>query len=247
MFGRRFAYEFGEGDSTPWERLRAWKHLHHHHSREALAWHMRRKLFGHEGPFGPNGPFGPGGPQGAEGFPGPGKRFFGRGDLKYALLELLQERPMHGYEMMKELQDRSGGVYTPSPGSIYPTLQMLQDRGFVMTEDREGKKIYTITDAGRTFLAEARPEGRGEPDEEGRGRPFPAERGPARFWHGRHEAHPEMMAFWQELRTIGPLFGSAIQAARRDPEKMRRLQKLFAEMRTKLAAIIGDTEDVDFS
>lgn len=79
---------------------------------------------------------------------------FERGGLKYALLELLQERPKHGYEMMKELEERMGGFYAPSAGAIYPTLQLLEDRGWVNVETVEGKKIYTITDAGRQAVQE---------------------------------------------------------------------------------------------
>jgi hypothetical protein len=80
---------------------------------------------------------------------------FERGYLKYALLDLLQERPKHGYEMMKDLEERMGGFYAPSAGAIYPTLQMLEDRGWATSETVEGKKVYTITDAGRSALAEA--------------------------------------------------------------------------------------------
>jgi len=79
---------------------------------------------------------------------------FGRGDLKYALLGLLQEHPKHGYEMIKDLEERSGGFYSPSAGAIYPTLQLLEDRGWVSVEVVEGKKVYTITDAGRQALSE---------------------------------------------------------------------------------------------
>ena len=80
---------------------------------------------------------------------------FERGYLKYALLDLLQEHPKHGYEMMKDLQERMGGFYAPSAGAIYPTLQMLEDRGWASSETQEGKKVYTITDEGRRALAEA--------------------------------------------------------------------------------------------
>src|SRR6266852_3133281 len=76
---------------------------------------------------------------------GEGGRFFGRGDVKFALLELLRERPMHGYEMMKALEEKSGGFYRPSPGSVYPTLQMLEDGGLVTSNEVEGKKVYSIT------------------------------------------------------------------------------------------------------
>ena len=86
---------------------------------------------------------------------GQGPRMFERGYLKYALLDLLQEHPKHGYEMMKDLQERMGGFYAPSAGAIYPTLQMLEDRGWASSETQEGKKVYTITDEGRRALAEA--------------------------------------------------------------------------------------------
>src|SRR5579863_4637910 len=131
---RRFAYQFQgpaqEGWTPPW--LRDEEHRQHRGMHQGpfggRGWRgphffaMRHGPFGRGGPFGPQGPFGP---------MGEGQRFFGRGDVKFALLELLQERPMHGYEMMKALEERSGGFYTPSPGSIYPTLQMLEEGGYV--------------------------------------------------------------------------------------------------------------------
>lgn len=59
---------------------------------------------------------------------------------------------MHGYDLMKELEDRSGGMWRPSPGSIYPTLQLLEDEGLLKAEEQDGKRVYAITDAGRTEL-----------------------------------------------------------------------------------------------
>lgn len=79
-------------------------------------------------------------------------RVFARGDLKYMILELLSEGPMHGYEVMRRLEEESGGCYSPSPGSVYPTLQMLEDQGHVVSEAADGKRVYRITDAGRAFL-----------------------------------------------------------------------------------------------
>lgn len=82
-----------------------------------------------------------------------GKRYFGRGGVKVALLKLLQGEPMHGYQMMKALEMQSGGLYMPSAGSIYPTLQMLEERGFVaVKEEDSGKKVYMITGQGRSAL-----------------------------------------------------------------------------------------------
>ena len=82
--------------------------------------------------------------------------WFGAGDLKYVILKMLAERPMHGYEVMNALEQRTQGCYRPSPGSVYPTLQWLEDEGLVRIEETDGKKVYHVTDAGRAFLAEHR-------------------------------------------------------------------------------------------
>lgn len=79
---------------------------------------------------------------------------FERGDLKFAILRLISEKPMHGYELMQALEDESGGGYKPSPGSIYPTLQMLEDEGLLSSQEDNGKKIYEITDEGKAYLEE---------------------------------------------------------------------------------------------
>jgi DNA-binding PadR family transcriptional regulator len=82
-------------------------------------------------------------------------RLFEQGDLKYVILRLLEEKPRHGYEIIKELEDRFGGAYSPSPGTVYPTLTMLEDLGYARaTAEEGGRKIYEITDAGRAYLAE---------------------------------------------------------------------------------------------
>lgn len=83
--------------------------------------------------------------------------WFESGDLKYVILDLLKDRPMHGYEVMKELEQRTRGCYKPSPGSVYPTLQWLEDEGLVRGEEQDGKKVYAVTDAGRAFLEEHKP------------------------------------------------------------------------------------------
>src|SRR6267378_8009519 len=86
--------------------------------------------------------------------PGPGDRPFGRGDLKYVILELLKDQPRHGYDIIRALEERMRGAYRPSPGSVYPTLQMLEDLGYVTSSQQEGKKVYAITDEGRRYLVE---------------------------------------------------------------------------------------------
>ena len=81
-------------------------------------------------------------------------KIFERGDLKFVILRLISKRPMHGYEVMKALEEESKGYYRPSPGSVYPTLQMLDDEGYVTVEEQKGKKTYTITDEGLAYLDE---------------------------------------------------------------------------------------------
>jgi len=74
--------------------------------------------------------------------------------MKYVILKVLRDKPMHGYEVMKALEEETSGCYKPSPGTVYPTLQMLEDESLVKSSDVEGKKVYTITDAGIAFLEE---------------------------------------------------------------------------------------------
>lgn len=81
-------------------------------------------------------------------------RVFERGDLKFVILRLVSDKPMHGYEVMQALEEESCGWYQASPGSVYPTLQMLEDEGLVTSREEEGKKVYEITDAGREYLDE---------------------------------------------------------------------------------------------
>jgi DNA-binding PadR family transcriptional regulator len=83
---------------------------------------------------------------------GPGRRFFRQGEVRLALLSLLKDSPAHGYELMKRLEERSGGMYQASAGTVYPVLQQLEDEGLVRTKDEDGKKVYHLTDAGREEL-----------------------------------------------------------------------------------------------
>jgi DNA-binding PadR family transcriptional regulator len=94
-----------------------------------------------------------GGPGGRRG--GFRARMFEQGDLKYVILQLLSEKPRHGYEIIKALEEKLGGTYSPSPGAVYPTLTMLEDLGYARaTVEEGGKKIYEITPEGREYLDE---------------------------------------------------------------------------------------------
>ncbi|TQF05688.1 helix-turn-helix transcriptional regulator [Kitasatospora acidiphila] len=104
-------------------------------------------------PMPPGGPFG-GGPFGGFG-PHRGGRGRGRhgrarrGDVRASLLALLKERPMHGYEMITEIGERTGGAWRPSPGSVYPTLQLLEEEGLIEAQESSGKRLFTLTGTGR--------------------------------------------------------------------------------------------------
>jgi DNA-binding PadR family transcriptional regulator len=126
-------------------------------SREAFAdWHAarhqlreaRQRMRGFGGPGG----FGPGG------FGGFGRRQGGRmrrGGTQVAILALLAEQPMHGYQIIQELATRSGGAWTPGAGSVYPALEQMEAMGLITGDQQEDKRVYTITDKGRQ-LAESR-------------------------------------------------------------------------------------------
>ena len=77
----------------------------------------------------------------------------GRGDVRAAVLALLDEQPMHGYQVIQELAERSGGAWTPSPGSVYPALQMLQDQDLVTASEADGKRVFSLTKAGKDEAA----------------------------------------------------------------------------------------------
>jgi DNA-binding PadR family transcriptional regulator len=101
----------------------------------------------HSGPWSWN----PGGRRGG----GRRWRMFGQGDLKYVILQMLSEKPRHGYEIIKELEERFGGTYAPSAGTVYPTLSLLEDMGYASVSLEEGgRKVYAITDEGRKYLEE---------------------------------------------------------------------------------------------
>jgi DNA-binding PadR family transcriptional regulator len=84
------------------------------------------------------------------------RQWFNSGDMKYVILKLLKDKPRHGYEVMKELEEQLHGCYSASPGTVYPTLQWLEDEGLVRAKEVEGKKVYEITDLGLKFLEEHR-------------------------------------------------------------------------------------------
>jgi DNA-binding PadR family transcriptional regulator len=189
---------------------------------------------GHDGPFGPG--FGPGfgrgfGPGGfGFGF-GPGPRGRGRGrgghgrrgrrgDVRAAILALLAERPMHGYEMIQEIAERSQDLWRPSPGSVYPTLQLLVDEGLITGTETEGsKKLFELTDAGKAA----------------------AEKVETPPWdeiaEGVDPAHLNLRA------AVGQLFGAVAQSAHAaSAEQQQRIIEIVNNARREIYTILGEDD-----
>src|SRR4029453_1988397 len=149
--------------------------------------------------------------------PGRGRHRVRRGDVRSAILALLDDRPMHGYEMITELEERTGGRWRPSAGSIYPTLQLLEDEGLVSAEEVEGRKVYSLTEAGK----EAAPE---QTDE-------------ARPWEEGDEDSPRFALRQELFRTMG----AAKQVARGDDEaQLTRAAEILKDARRKLHGILAE-------
>ena len=202
-------------------------HEHHEHERgHESREHGRRMRRG--GGFGPPFPgFSPGGPGGPSFGPGFGPRHHGRGgrsgrrgNVRAAILALLTERPMHGYEMIQELDQRTGGVWRPSPGSVYPTLQLLEDEGLIKSDQGAGRKAYTLTEAGQ---AEATTAAANAPWDE-----FSAE-----TVASGHDTREAIAGIAMALRQIG---------YERDQERWNRAVEVLNDTKRKLYAILADAE-----
>jgi DNA-binding PadR family transcriptional regulator len=160
---------------------------------------------------------------GPGGFPGP---FFGRGpkvgrgDVRTAILVLLAEGPKHGYQVMQELTERSGGVWRPSPGSIYPTLQLLEDEGLVSSEDMDGRRVFRLTDAGQAEVAKRGDDARPP-------------------WEVADEAGPLMA-----LREVGfGLMAAMMQVAHTGTEhQLARAKEILTEARKNLYRLLAEDE-----
>ncbi|HEY8692841.1 MAG TPA: PadR family transcriptional regulator [Chloroflexota bacterium] len=152
------------------------------------------------------------------------ERMFGKGDLKYLILDLLKDQPRHGYDIIRELEHRSGGLYTPSAGAIYPTLQLLEDMGAVTSEQKDGRKTYTITDDGRRILEERR-----DVIDDIASR--------VRDWVGS-ENRSELGQAMRELGELIALLGREGGRALGDPDKLRRVRETIGRTREELRGIL---------
>ncbi len=210
--------------------------MHREHERFTDEWQAGGRFRhgpGDEPPFGRHG--GRGGRRGDPPFGGPGPfggralffRHWGggrrarRGDIRAALLALLAEKPMHGYDLMRELNERSGGLWNPSPGSVYPTLQMLEEEGRVTGEEVEGRRTFSLTDEGRAEHEAHMKRTGGAPP-----------------WQERDGAHGELV----ELREAAFQLGAAVMQIARlsSPAQIAEALAIVKDARRRLYRLLAD-------
>ncbi len=144
-----------------------------------------------------------------------------RGDVRLAILRLLADEPMHGYQIMTELADRSGGVWRVSPGSVYPTLQAMADEGLVASEDSEGRRVFALTEDGRAAVASSQRRGQEPP------------------WVAL--ARGADGATMRLREAVGPLMAAASQVAQvGTPDQVSRAEELLAEARRALYRLLAE-------
>jgi DNA-binding PadR family transcriptional regulator len=162
-------------------------------------------------PGGRGGPFGRG-----------GRRRMRRGDVRAALLVLLDEEPRNGYGLMQELENRTDGVWRPSPGSVYPALAQLEDEGLVRAIEVEGRKLFELTDAGRAYVADNRDE---------LGKP----------WEAVNEEVGESTSDVRKL--IGQVAAATMQVVQAGSEaQVARASEILTETRRSLYRILADDD-----
>jgi DNA-binding PadR family transcriptional regulator len=190
---------------------------------------------GHRGgPFGGgDGPFGGGGPFGGRGRGrGEWQELFGerppraeRGGVRYLVLDALVAQPRHGYEIMAAIAERANGRYKPSPGVVYPTLQLLEELGHVKVTERDEKKVYTITAAGKADLAEH--------DEE-----------VASFYEQSEDVWDDhiddLREFMLRIRGLVRAFRRSARRGRLSPQMMAKVRAILDDALSKLEALGED-------
>ena len=150
------------------------------------------------------------------------RRRMRRGDVRAAILLLVEEEPRNGYQIMQELEERTEGLWRPSPGSVYPALQQLEDEGLIRSDEADGRRLYHLTDAGRTYIAE-------RPDDA----PAPWES----FTDNVSDQHAETGAL---MRDVGMAFVQVLHAG--SEAQVAEAGKVLAETRRALYRILADGE-----
>jgi DNA-binding PadR family transcriptional regulator len=149
---------------------------------------------------------------------------FQKGDLKYVILELIKDTPRHGYDIIRELEEQSYGTYKPSPGVIYPTLQMLEEMGHAFSIEQEGKRTYTITEEGRKFLAKQKNHADGVRSQI------------KRKWSFKNIG--KMVMVMKEYHEMEHLLSQAVRG--QDPDKMQRIRDILVQAYDDIEAILEE-------
>ena len=147
---------------------------------------------------------------------------FQKGDLKYVILDLIKDKPCHGYEIIRILEERSHGFYTPSPGAVYPTLQLLEELGYIEATEQDGKKVYTITDEGKQFLSDREH--------------FAEDIKKHMREHWSPKNTTEMRETMAEIGRIGRLIGRSFRNI--DAEKIRRIREVISRAYSDIETIL---------
>jgi len=191
--------------------------------RSGNGWGFDTAMFMGRGPWGRRGPGGR--PEWWDMFGGPPPRAE-RGAVRYLVLDALEKQPRHGYEIMQTIEERSGQTYRPSPGVIYPTLQMLEELRHVRGTEDDGRRIYAITPEGQRDLAEHRAE-----VEE-----F-YERSGVSGWAESAEDLADLMQRGAQLFRV---LRRAARRGRLTPSTMRKLRTVLDEVLTKVTSIVEE-------
>jgi DNA-binding PadR family transcriptional regulator len=149
---------------------------------------------------------------------------FQKGDLKYVILDLLKEKPRYGYEIIRSLEEQSHGFYKPSPGVVYPTLQMLEEMGYAKSTERDGKKVYEITEEGRQFLSERKD--------------FADEVVSHMSHHWNFKNLAKMAMVMKDLHALESLLGRHFRQA--NPEQIKRIREVMAHAYSEIETILGE-------
>jgi DNA-binding PadR family transcriptional regulator len=149
---------------------------------------------------------------------------FQKGDLKYIILDLMKDKPRHGYEIIRELEEQSHGLYKPSPGVIYPTLQMLEEMGYASSTEQESKKVYTITDEGRAFLEKQKDQANGVRNQM------------KRKWSFKKIGRMAMVM--KEYHALESVLGNAFRNL--DEDKIQRIREILVQATDSIEAIIEE-------
>jgi len=192
---------------------------------EQRSWFMGGRGFGGRGPHGGGRRGGEGGGRGWWDLFGDRPPRAERGGVRYLVLAAIVDTPRHGYEIMAVIEERSGGAYRPSPGVIYPTLQLLEELGHVKASERDGKKIYAITPAGTRELEEHRDEVASfyEQSED--------------VWEDHADAVRDVA---DRVRRLVRAFRRTVRRGRLTPARMARVRAILDEAVTKLEALVDE-------